>query len=349
MINAIEVALARTRNAAYCSALVLFFGLGLVSQARADCPHCYDIVKVRAEFRDGSVRDGFYEHHSSVVPIVTDADGTKRIAFDQSSPNFPPVEQIRLIDTVYQFPRITNCTTPAAIDTVPVASIKRLVYLGKVAYGGAGQINVFDTSVVRLLGETPFQRFDTTYSLSEVVYLSYVEHVTEEDLRHLGEFLGRPGGLDNRFRLLVRRVNDALSGSSSPPTVIRHFLTTEIAAIPQDEQFADRFSTATPVGSYFKAIADNLRYRREALFAIQLYLQTPDRSRLVHDLSQIADSAGCTVPDNALTKDSSDPLALVPQAMQIVQTCLSLSRTLGDNYQLPLMKSGIVYVENPFD
>lgn len=317
------------------------------SRSHADCPHCFEVVQVRAEFTDGKVRVGYFEDHTSVTPTFIDVDGATVIDLSRYTEVMNGRDKIALIDSIFQFDSITTATTSAHIDSVSLSELKRLVHLGPVGFGAAGSINVYDTSVIRMLRGNAFARFDFEAALAECIYLSYDSAVTHSELASLPVFVNEIYSLDARLSGQMQYMEQFLIGSGA-----RHLvgeLVSDICWIDYQVGIYDSLSGPSAVGKYYSMVAHNLRGRAEFLQAIQHFVASEDSTELKRQIKHVFNSAECPTPEFDLSRPrefNHDQFAILFRAFG---ECYRLSRILGEDYNDPLEKAGVILIENWYD
>jgi hypothetical protein len=173
----------------YLKSFCLTAGLCILTPlaALADCPHCYEMVKVRVEFRDSTTREVFYEWHQDLSATFIDPnDSAKVIRRTGNTMSEGPLDLVALIEHVYNFEGITFATTPELIDSVPAIDIDRIVLLAKTGLKAAGTINVFDRSLIDKLSQPPVGTFGIDGgSLDWVVFVNYNADISDSALARL--------------------------------------------------------------------------------------------------------------------------------------------------------------------
>jgi hypothetical protein len=160
------------------------------STAYADCPHCYRIVKVRAEFHDGSARVAYFEQHDEITPAIPGPDGVTYIQLGTDPFSREPIDSVVLIDSIYNFEGITFATSPQHLMRVATAHIEHLILVDGTPYQAAGTINVYSRERLRLLGRPAVATYGLNGSgLDWVVYVSHNSALTDSVLASLARFL----------------------------------------------------------------------------------------------------------------------------------------------------------------
>ena len=167
-----------------CLALCLY--IFIPSAVFADCPHCYEMVRVRVEFRDSTTREVYYEFHEDLTATFIDTDSAEVIRRTGNTMSEGPLDLIALVDHVYRFEGITFATAPELVDSVAAIDIDRIVLLQKTGLKAAGTINVFDRSLIEKLNQTPVGTFGIDGgNLDWVVFVNYNSEISDSALTRL--------------------------------------------------------------------------------------------------------------------------------------------------------------------
>jgi hypothetical protein len=166
--------------------LVLCIYIFIPSSVFADCPHCYEMVRVRVEFRDSTAREVFYEFHEDLTATFIDTDSAEVIRRTGNTMSEGPLDMIALIDHVYRFEGITFATAPELIDSVAAFDVGRIVLLQRTGMKAAGTINVFDRALIDKLKQPPLGTFAIDDGqLDRVVFVNYNAGISDSALARL--------------------------------------------------------------------------------------------------------------------------------------------------------------------
>lgn len=167
----------------YKIAAIMTFALMILMMpiaVKASCPHCFEIIKVRAESIDGTAEDAYFVHYSEVNPKVTDSDGVEIISLEENK--FYQKPTVMLIRNIYRFPEITTATTPEDIYHVDKSELRRLIFIDKIGFAAAGTINTYDRETIEMMKKPFVGKHKLESDLSYAIYLNYNPAVSDEVL-----------------------------------------------------------------------------------------------------------------------------------------------------------------------
>jgi hypothetical protein len=174
----------------------LFTLLATANKLYADCDHCYELMKVAVEYKNGTCRNGY-------VPIYGGDynDGGRDVRLKQNTDLkrvLKPIELLPFSERYYQFgTRILFRTED--IDSIRGRTIKQLLYKGTTPYGGAGSLpNVPGHILNRYIGMKLVSSYVGEQSCMDYIYLNFNRSISNNELECFAQ-LEPLAGQENDF------------------------------------------------------------------------------------------------------------------------------------------------------
>lgn len=240
---------------------ILLISLALlifVSSALADCPHCFQMVQVKVQLKDGSSRSGYYELHESRTPLFRDSNDVTEIKLPLDSA--AAEGRFILFDSLYQFKNITCAVLDSDGDSLDWPVLEKIQILDTLPCRGAGQVNRYSKERIEKLAK-PYLSLASaqTADLAMATYVNYNPEIPESTLQSLASFQ-HSGYYDLQYFILdflsVTRRRAPEEDSAQMPSQLAH-IAQELSRFSAD---ADELSRNSALGHFYKRFDEPLSH-----------------------------------------------------------------------------------------